>query len=739
LIPKNNKIMTSPVIQPWQIGYKILNRYEIMDIKKGGMGVVYIVSDHDWNGRIYAAKTFQDKYIWNEEAIQRFLAEAEAWISLERHTNIVFADFVMKIEGKPFVFLDYVYGGDLNQFVGNLTIPEALDFAIQFCTGMDYAHKKLGLIHRDIKPGNVLVQKDPRFRYGYCYKITDFGLVKALGDQFEEEFIEVSTVMGSLPFMPPEQFPKTIQEKFSFQGRVTTRSDIYSFGVTLYVILTGKLPFSHIDGIFRYKQEHPIFLNPKIPENLDRLIIRCLEKNPDLRYADFKELQNDLLQIFGDLDSEVYTVVGKKEDLYGIDWSYKGLALSNLGKLQEALPCFDKALEKNPGDLIAWNNKGLVYYQLGNYQKALDCFARVLDTDPGDPYAWNNKGLALIGLGRIQEALDCHKKATEVNPGDPVAWAYKGLAYANLGNYEEADRCYDIALEMNPRDHGTWCNKGFAKGNLNKLEDAIACFNKALEINPREAPAWNYKGLAHYKLGQYPEALECYNKALVIDPAYREALKNKGSVLRHSQPQESIACFDKALDGGSNDVAAWNNKGLTCARMGNYPEALGCFNKALEADPRSCEAWNNKGLALMYSGRMPEARECFDKALGFNIRDTSAWNNKGLLYIRLGDYPKALECFDKVLDTDPRSCDAWNNKGLTYTKAGKLPEALECFNIVADINPRDVEVWNNKGAVLFNLGKKQEAITCFKYFIELAPPHYASQVEQVRKLIKKLK
>jgi tetratricopeptide (TPR) repeat protein len=731
--------MSPQIIKPWEKGFKILNRYEIIDIKQGGMGIVYIVSDHDWSDRNYAAKTFQDKFIWDEDAIKRFIAEADTWIALERHTNIVFANFVMKIEGKPFLFLDYIYGGDLNQFIGKFSINEALDFAIQFCTGMGYAYQKCGVIHRDIKPANILVQKDPEFSSGYCFKITDFGLVKAVGDQYREEFVEVSTVMGTLPFMPPEQFPKRIQEKFSFQGQVTTRTDIYSFGVTLYLLLTGKLPFSYLEDIFQKKPEHPIFLNPKIPENLDRLITRCLEKNPDMRYKDFKELQEDLIQIFKDLTREDYVVAGKKEEFYGIDWSLKGHALFNLGKFQEAIECFDKTHKTNPGDLVAWNNKGLAYYKLGNYQKALGCFNTVLDIDSRDSYAWTNKGLALAGLGKYQESLGCYEKALEVNPRDSVAWSNKGLTFANLGKLDEAIRCYDTALEINPRDPVTWCNKGFAQGNLEKLEEAVGCFDKVLGINPRDAGAWNYKGLAYYKLGHYPEALGCFNKALDIDPQSNEALKNKGSILRQIGPQESIACFNKALARESRDAGAWNNKGLSYAKMGNYSEALECFNKALEVDPRSCEAWNNKGLALRYSGRIPEALVCFDKALGINPRDASAWNNKGLVHNKLGNFSEALECFDKALEINPRSCEAWNNKGMTYTKTGKLQEALVCFNRVADINPRDVEVWNNKGAVLFNLGKKQEALKCFEYFIELAPPHYASQVEQVRKLIRKLK
>ena len=197
----------------WDIGYKILNRWEITDIKKGGMGIVYIARDHEWD-RIFAIKTFQDKFIWDEVVIQRFIEEAKIWTKLERHTNIVFANFVLKIEGKPLLFLEYIDGGNLEPFIGNLTIEESLDFAIQFCTGMEYAFNKRKVIHRDIKPGNVMVQKDPRFRFGHAYKITDFGLVKVLGNEIFGGSVKVSGGIGTLLFMPPEQFPGQTQDGF---------------------------------------------------------------------------------------------------------------------------------------------------------------------------------------------------------------------------------------------------------------------------------------------------------------------------------------------------------------------------------------------------------------------------------------------------------------------------------------------------------------------------------------------
>ena len=539
---------------PWDIGYKIEDRYEIIDIKKGGMGIVYIAHDHEWDknhnwDKNIAIKTFQDKYLWDEEVIQRFMAEAEIWTELEIHTNIVFANFVQRIEGKPLLFLEFIDGGNLEPFIGKLTIYETLDFAIQFCTGMEYAYQNLGVIHRDIKPGNVMVQKDPRFRFGYAYKITDFGLVKVLGDGFLNDSVKVSTGMGTLPFMPPEQFPKRIQEKFSFKGEVSTRSDIYSFGVTLYLLLTGKLPFVDMNEIFTKKPERPMYLNPKIPESPDILIIKCLEKNPDKRYTDFTELKEKLVELYNDLTGERYAIVGKKETFTDLDWSNKGMALDELGKHSEAIVCFNQALEINPKYEGAWNSKGLALKKLGNLEEAIVCFNQALEINPRYEGAWNSKGNALGYLGNLQEAIVFFNQALEINPRYFEAWSNKGLALKKLGNLEEAIVCFNQALEINPRSFESWSNKGNALGDLGKHREAIICYDNALKINPRDEATWLNKGVALHELGNVEEAIVCNDKALEINPKFAPAWSNKGVALHKlGKIRQAIGCFEKFIE-----------------------------------------------------------------------------------------------------------------------------------------------------------------------------------------------
>ena len=579
----------------WQVGDRIQDRYEIQDIKWGAMGIVYIALDHEWD-RMFAIKTFQDKFLWDEDAIDRFMNEAETWVNLERHTNIVFANFVQKIEGKPYIVLEYIKGGDLSRYIGKLDIPHALDFAIQFCNGMDYAYKKLGVIHRDIKPQNVMITTEG------VLEVTDFGLAKAVGQRVLGEKLEVGSLvvsrgMGTPVYMPSEQFPEEIQKRFHCPPReVTTRSDIYSFGVTFYQVLTGRLPFATIEQIFTQNPLNPQALNPHIPNQLNLLLLNCLKSDTRARCESFTELIGQLIEIYHALPREQkifgkrYVIKGKKEPLTAIDWSNKGISLGELGRHQEAIDCLNKALELeiNPryASALVWINKGHVLTKLGRHQEAIACHDKALGINPRNALAWNNKGSALTALGRHQKAIAYFDKALGINPRNALAWNNKGSVLTKLGRHQEAIAYFDKALEINPRDAGAWNNKGYALTALGRHQKAIAYFDKALEIDSRYALAWNNKGYVLGKLARHQEAIAYFDKALEIDSRYALAWNNKGYDLRKlGRHREAIACYDKALEINPRHAGAWYNKGISLRDLGRHQEAIACFRKFIELAP----------------------------------------------------------------------------------------------------------------------------------------------------------
>jgi serine/threonine protein kinase len=241
-------------------------------------------------------------------------------------------------------------------YTKQLDLPLALNFALQFCSGMNHAYTKMGLIHRDIKPGNILLTWDK------TVKITDFGLSKTVETPSYQAKVppdpkyDLSSTAGTPPYMAPEQF--TGKE-------IDTRTDIYSFGIVLYQIVTGQYPYSRKSS---WEEMHckgvPLLIKEDIPAELSVLIYRCLEKNPTRRYQNFSDLHQALFEIYLDVTGK--TIPEESEgELEAWELINKGYALYTLGRSEEALTCYDEALKINLRYAEAWTNKGVALGALG--------------------------------------------------------------------------------------------------------------------------------------------------------------------------------------------------------------------------------------------------------------------------------------------------------------------------------------------------------------------------------------
>jgi eukaryotic-like serine/threonine-protein kinase len=315
----------------WKIGDRIQNRWEIHKILRGGMGIVYVVYEHK-DRAAYAAKTFQDEvFVRNPATAERFIHEALTWVNLDVHQNITHARFIETIQGKPYLFLEYVSGGDLSGWIGTRRLtedfPQVLRFALQFCDGMIHSLSKGITAHRDIKPQNCLITEDNTL------KVTDFGLAKMFDDVgADEQITDVSKLnisltrtgmaAGTLTHMAPEQFDDA--------KRVDVRADIYSFGVMLYQMIEGRLPFvgrSGGDFARLHKTCEPPRLSGLLPE-LNAVVQRCLAKSPGDRFPDFVAVREKLTGIYERLTGKPapQPVVGKELD--AIEWTNKGGAFT---------------------------------------------------------------------------------------------------------------------------------------------------------------------------------------------------------------------------------------------------------------------------------------------------------------------------------------------------------------------------------------------------------------------------
>jgi tetratricopeptide (TPR) repeat protein len=304
-------------------------------------------------------------------------------------------------------------------------------------------------------------------------------------------------------------------EQFDDAKHVDVRADVYSFGVMLYEMLAGRLPFQ---GRTWQELERQHKTQPPPPlvgchPSLVTALQTCLAKDPATRYADFDVLRARLAEIYESLTGEAAPQARAGIALNAVDYSNKGASLDNLGHPAEAFTCYERALEINPRYANAWYNKGNALDELGRHAEALTCYERALEINPRSANAWSGKGVALAKLGRPAEALACYERALEINPRQAEAWSNKGNALARLGGLAEALTCYERALEINPRIPEAWRAKGLALGKLGRPAEALTCYERALEINPRDAKAWMNKGAVLFNTGRFQEALGCLEQA----------------------------------------------------------------------------------------------------------------------------------------------------------------------------------------------------------------------------------
>lgn len=245
-------------------------RYTIMqEIGRGGMGVVYKAKDNNLN-RIIALKLLPKSISDNPKMIQRFAAEARSAAQLN-HPNIVTLFDFQQTGGRSFITMEYVEGVTLKKVVSMpkpLPVGQAMKIIYQCCQGLDYAHKH-GIIHRDIKPSNIMISKQN------VVKIMDFGLAKIVG---EESITEAGSVSGTVLYMSPEQL---------LGRKLDGTTDVYSLGLVMYELLTGVHPFG--EGDPAYHQIHtrpkpPKELRAEIPDRLEQLVLKCIEKDFTKRF-----------------------------------------------------------------------------------------------------------------------------------------------------------------------------------------------------------------------------------------------------------------------------------------------------------------------------------------------------------------------------------------------------------------------------------------------------------------------
>lgn len=579
----------------FKLGDRIQGRWEVLRALQGGLGRVYIAYDHQ-DGEATAIKTFMG--VVEAEMVDRFRQEALAWIKLEQHPHIVRAGRFEVWNGRPFLFLEYVGGGDLSAWIGSRQLMERpeqiLDFALQFCDGMEHARQRGLQAHRDVKPANCMITQDGRL------KITDFGLAKVAGKvglvpqaQAREWVAEVLSGKRSPDSLPPRDVSITetgvamgtcthmAPEQFTDAAHVDMRADIYSFGVMLFEMVTGRLPFegtSFYGLALKHVKEPPPRLSGG-PPGMAELVAQCLAKNPQDRPADFAAVRRVLEEIYmASLKRCAPPTVGAIP-MDAIDKSNQAAGLVNLGLLQEGLRAAEEALELEPELWPALVNRGYALQRLRRCDEAMYSFEKALLIKE-EAVLWSHIGVTLALLEHDAAEAALHK-ALQLD--ELYVHAHHNLAMhlAGKGRLKEARSVFEGLLAIAPRTAQYWLGQGMVCFNLQDFEGAKASFLRCVQLDPAHAHGWCYLGEAELAIRGWDEALPC---------------------------------FKRAVQEGPNLAKGWLHLGRGMVDAKKYAEALPYLEKALALNPRDALAHYVMGSSLLLLGRREEAVECMKMA-----------------------------------------------------------------------------------------------------------------------------
>jgi len=477
------------------IDIEIDPNFEVISLLgEGGMGSVYRVRDKTLNS-FFAVKILRPDLARNKNALRRFQQEIQAIIDFN-HPNLVsvYGQGVSK-QGAPYLVMDCLPGKSLADILkddGAMPADAATDIFIQVCEALTYAHTQ-GIIHRDIKPSNIMV--NTTYSGEAVAKVVDFGIAKlvqppdqpALDDPEEQtrQMTRTGDLFGSPPYMSPELC----------QGeRLDQRSDIYSFGCVMYETLTGKPAFAGtnpVKVILKQVQENApgmaqVAPGVQVPEALQRIVIHCLSKDPELRYQNIEELRQDL-ERFKKGKAPVAPKLARASRNRGakpdkvkrrqrIIWAVYLVVLVMIGigsidllttlrdhpsRLEDDIrneAALDKRLLRSEAPAI--RERASQYFDVHAYQKALALYNRLLGSDPSDSNALDGRGGTYLALGRLNEARHDLNLAIKLDPHSISAYEWRG--YLNLIENLPLEAASDL-LELKRLASSEWTEVDVAR------------------------------------------------------------------------------------------------------------------------------------------------------------------------------------------------------------------------------------------------------------------------------------
>ena len=498
-----------------------ISHYRLVDILgRGGMGVVYRAEDTTL-GRAVALKFLSADMLNNPGATERFLREARSAAALN-HSNICTIYEIGEHEGQRFIAMELLEGQTLGR--APQQIDEVLNTAIQIADALNAAHAK-GIIHRDIKPANIFITRSGQA------KILDFGLAKLSSSQTEsaattEAFLtSPGAAVGTIAYMSPAQA----------RGEdLDARSDLFSFGVVLYEMATGRQAFTGntsfaiIDAILHKAPTSALRINPELPNQLGQIINKALEKDLRLRYQSASDLRADLQRLKRDRDSGRKAAPVESESV-GVK-SLAVLPFANLSADKENEYFSDglaeeitNALTRVPGLRVAARTSSF-------YFRGKESDVRKIGTKLNIP------------MLRLEEAIAAAQKAVKLDPLSPHFHWHLGHRYNVARQYDSAIEQYTYALELDPQWHYAHSFLGLAYIQIERLDEGVRSAEAGAHLTRQDPLSLSFLGLNYGLAGRRGHAQKILEELQEL--AQREYVPAFAFVVNYAGLREIDKCLE---------------------------------------------------------------------------------------------------------------------------------------------------------------------------------------------------
>jgi serine/threonine protein kinase/Flp pilus assembly protein TadD len=718
---------------------KTISHYRILEkLGEGGMGVVYKAEDTKLE-RMVALK-FPPKDLWcDEEARARFIHEARAASALN-HPNITTIHEIDEVKGQCFIAMEYIEGKSLKRLLGEktLSLNEILEIAIQIAEGLNAAHKK-GIVHRDIKPDNVMITDDG------LAKIMDFGLAKLKG---VSGLTKAGTTVGTVLYMSPEQ---------ARGDAVDHRTDIWSLGVVLYEMCTGKSPFKAeyeqavMYSILNSTPKPMASARAEMPKELEKTVDRALAKSPDSRYQNVADMLAELETLARAIESvasrgklsankaqtsvavlpfvnlsadkeQEYFCDGIAEEIINALTHVEGLrivartsAFAFKGKSEDVREIGRRLDVKAvlEGSVRKAGNRLRITVQLVDVADGYHIWSERYDREMEDVFAIQDE-ISLAVVEKLKVRLLGEEKAAIVKRSTENLEAY--------------------SLYLKGRYH-------WNKRALDGVRKSIELFEQAIEKDPNYALA--YAGLAdgYNILGGFgvsppsdcfPKADAAALKALGLDSALAEAHTSLAYVYANYKWNWAGAEreYRRAIELNPGYATARQWYALYLSAMGRHDEAFEQVKLALELDPLSLIINLARARVLDYARRYEEAIEQCHRVLEMDQNFAAAHYSLGSVYLRLKRYKEGmneLRWGSELFAGNPMFAGIL---GYTYALMGKRAEALKILDDLKNMSRKQYVPAFMIASVYIGLDDKDQAFEWLeKAFQERDPDLILLKVE----------